>query len=288
MKNWLKRIAMGIGGVVVAAMLLAVAAPKAVHAIVSTLVTIANTPSNPVPTLSVDNPAKTPFFATATWKDANSDQCLAEHFLAIPPGMTAVVQDVSGYCRVQDNEGALGIPIDTSIFSHNGGGIDLSMIPLGPMAGVCSSITSVAPSLSTCRARRCSPHAELRLHHVVRRRLQRLGEWLLRRQRSVAQQAYGVGRRGPAQSTFTPRESRFLELFWNKQGESAWLHPQVNHHGPRQHRPRGAVFSLYGHRENINCPPRRRTRSKCNVNETARRAFADFSSCLFRGSTLIS
>src|SRR5664279_2386824 len=135
MKNWLKRIAMAIGGVVVAALLLALVAPRAVHAIVSTLVTVANTSSNPVPTLSVDNPAKRPFFASSTCKIYSSDECQAQDFLAIPPGMTAVVQDVSGYCRVRDDGGALAIPIYTTIFSHNGGAIDLSMNPVVPDGG---------------------------------------------------------------------------------------------------------------------------------------------------------
>lgn len=55
----LKKVAMVISGVMVAAVLLALAAPKAVHAIVSTLVTVANTAANPVITQSGDNHART-------------------------------------------------------------------------------------------------------------------------------------------------------------------------------------------------------------------------------------
>jgi hypothetical protein len=131
----LQRLLMGLGTFLLLAVALQLIAPKTVHAVVSTLVTVANTASNPVLTLSVDNPARTPFHATATCQEFNSDQCFAQDFLAIPPGMTAVVQDVSGYCRVQNNEGALGIPLHTDIFSHNGGAIELSMDPVVPDSG---------------------------------------------------------------------------------------------------------------------------------------------------------
>jgi hypothetical protein len=131
-----KRSLMGLGIVLLVAVSLQLFAPKAVHAIVSTLVTVANSSANPVPTLAVDNPAKTPFFASATCKNsAGGDQCSAQNFLAVPAGMTAVVQDVSGYCRVQSGQGALGIPIYTTIGSFNGGAVELSMGPQVPNGG---------------------------------------------------------------------------------------------------------------------------------------------------------
>jgi hypothetical protein len=49
MKNLAKRMVTVIGGVTIAAFVLMLAAPKTVHAIVSTLVTVANTTANPVP-----------------------------------------------------------------------------------------------------------------------------------------------------------------------------------------------------------------------------------------------
>ena len=51
--NVLRRIAMGIGGTVVVALVFSLAAPKTVHALVSALVTVANTTANPVPTTDV-------------------------------------------------------------------------------------------------------------------------------------------------------------------------------------------------------------------------------------------
>lgn len=46
----LRKIVIGLGAIVVVALMLALASPKTVHAIVSTLVTVANTSANPVPT----------------------------------------------------------------------------------------------------------------------------------------------------------------------------------------------------------------------------------------------
>jgi hypothetical protein len=49
MADVLKKITMGLGSMVLAALLLALTAPKTVHAVVTTLVTVANTAANPVP-----------------------------------------------------------------------------------------------------------------------------------------------------------------------------------------------------------------------------------------------
>src|SRR5487761_260583 len=99
----LQRIAMGIGGTVVVALVIGLAAPKTVRAVVSTLVTVANTPANPVPTQSVDNPALHPFQAQANCTADISGTCTADQFFLIPAGMTAVVQYFSGECRIGDS-----------------------------------------------------------------------------------------------------------------------------------------------------------------------------------------
>jgi hypothetical protein len=52
--NVLRRIVVGLAGVVVVALALELLAPKAVHAVVSTLVTVSNTTAQPVPTMAVD------------------------------------------------------------------------------------------------------------------------------------------------------------------------------------------------------------------------------------------
>lgn len=51
--NVLRRIAMAIGGTVAVALVIGLAAPRTVRAVVSALVTVANTSSNPVPTTDV-------------------------------------------------------------------------------------------------------------------------------------------------------------------------------------------------------------------------------------------
>ena len=53
MMNVLRRIAMSIGGTAAVALVIGLAAPKTVHAVVSALVTVANTSANPVPTTDV-------------------------------------------------------------------------------------------------------------------------------------------------------------------------------------------------------------------------------------------
>jgi hypothetical protein len=52
--NVLRKILVGLGSIVVVALVLALAAPKTVRAVVSTLVTVTNTTSQPVPTMAVD------------------------------------------------------------------------------------------------------------------------------------------------------------------------------------------------------------------------------------------
>jgi hypothetical protein len=54
--NLAKKVATFLGFVVLAAILISVLAPKATHALVATLVQVANTSANPVPTSDVSNP----------------------------------------------------------------------------------------------------------------------------------------------------------------------------------------------------------------------------------------
>lgn len=100
--NVLRRIAMAISGTVVVALVLTLAVPRAAHAVLSAVVTVTNAPTNPVPTQSVDNPALAPSFsAQGTCSVSGSDfNCQNDNFFTIPQGMTAVVKDVSGHCRI--------------------------------------------------------------------------------------------------------------------------------------------------------------------------------------------
>ena len=54
----LKRLLMGFGSILAAALLLVVAAPKSAHALVAALVQVSNTPANPVPVVDVQSAAQ--------------------------------------------------------------------------------------------------------------------------------------------------------------------------------------------------------------------------------------
>ena len=61
MKKWIYKAGAGIAGVLFVASVMTLVAPKTVHALVSALVTVANTSANPVPNRDVDNPARQAF-----------------------------------------------------------------------------------------------------------------------------------------------------------------------------------------------------------------------------------
>jgi hypothetical protein len=96
MMNVLKRIAMGIGGVVVVTLLLALAAPKAVHAIVSTLVTVVNTSSNPVVVQNVKQAEGN--YISLLYSNGSYGRILPDGTstpYAIPSGQDMVITDIS-------------------------------------------------------------------------------------------------------------------------------------------------------------------------------------------------
>ncbi len=96
MKNVLNRIAMGVGGVVIVALLLALVAPKAVHAIVSTLVTVANTSSNPVPVQDTKDNYITLSFNpdSQTFNEILPDGTVMSNYV-VPSGEKFVITDIS-------------------------------------------------------------------------------------------------------------------------------------------------------------------------------------------------
>lgn len=111
----LRRIAMGIGGTVMIA-LVGLAAPKTVHAVVSALVTVANTSANPVLVQSVDDHALQGFQEAGSCTSAVSVACQAKDLLPVSLGMTAVVQDVSGLCNFNPSPTTSGFaPLPTSV-----------------------------------------------------------------------------------------------------------------------------------------------------------------------------
>lgn len=88
--NLIRRIATGIGGTFVVALVIGLAAPKTVRAVVSALVTVANTSANPVPVSNINEPAL----------EAYQDFCRVDlsitngcDFQTVPAGKRLVIQD---------------------------------------------------------------------------------------------------------------------------------------------------------------------------------------------------
>jgi hypothetical protein len=101
MTNIWKKITMGLGGIVLAALLLAVAAPKTVHAVVSTLVTVANTPSNPVYTTDAVN-SENLLKVTCAIPDTSysGGEVSNTNCYTVPAGQRALIEQVDGICSV--------------------------------------------------------------------------------------------------------------------------------------------------------------------------------------------
>jgi hypothetical protein len=88
----MKRLFISVVTVALLAMLFAVAAPKAVHAIVATLVQVTNTSANPVPTVATDNPALQPFAHTYGVYGP------LDHTFQVPAAKTLVIEQVEVSC----------------------------------------------------------------------------------------------------------------------------------------------------------------------------------------------
>jgi hypothetical protein len=120
----LQRFLMGLGTVLLLALSLQLVAPKAVHAVVSTLVTVANTATNPVASRNVDNPATYPFSANLCI-NVNSfcDPSLSQVFVVPAATSTGVqvkrlvLQGVSGDCQGDPATTALLDGIQISSFA---------------------------------------------------------------------------------------------------------------------------------------------------------------------------
>ncbi len=103
----LPRLLWGLGTVLLLALTLQLCAPPAVHAVVSTLVTVANTAANPVGSRNVDNPATYPYSANLCigFNGGHCDPSTPQVFV-VPantstglPVKRLVLQAVSGSCQ---------------------------------------------------------------------------------------------------------------------------------------------------------------------------------------------
>ncbi len=89
--NVLRRIAMVIGGTVVVALVIGLAAPKTVHALVSALVTVTNTAANPVPVDPDGNAANDIVLTSVVQLNGTSDFVEQSPFVDLHGGSPYVV-----------------------------------------------------------------------------------------------------------------------------------------------------------------------------------------------------
>jgi hypothetical protein len=106
-----QRLLIGIGGLAAVAALLTVLSPKA-HALVATLVEVANTRSTPVPNQDVDSAARHPYQQNCSAVGVGFLSC---SFPTVPPNTEVVIQTVS----VQIN----GAAPQLLQFGSTGGGV---------------------------------------------------------------------------------------------------------------------------------------------------------------------
>lgn len=128
--NVIRKIMMGLGGVVVVALVLALALPKTVHAIVSTLVTVSNTPANPVSTLAAD--AATAFVAEGTcslFTGVFSNDCHVSLIYTVPSGQIAVIDSLTGYCQLSSGSGEEAVVFLLSYNSPSGSAVQTFIAP---------------------------------------------------------------------------------------------------------------------------------------------------------------
>jgi hypothetical protein len=102
-----KRLLMGMGAVTFAVLIGTVLAPKAAHALVSTLVQVVNTPANPVPNADVNAPGEEPF-QTALCLAIPGGSCPSLPFNFVVPATTSdgltvkrlVIEEMNVVCTI--------------------------------------------------------------------------------------------------------------------------------------------------------------------------------------------
>lgn len=102
MKTWFCKAGITIAGVLFAASAMTLFAPKAAHAVISTLVTVVNTAANPVPVQEVKESrgnfvsvSFSMFTGTPTYNEVSPDGTISSTPFSIPAGEQLVITDVS-------------------------------------------------------------------------------------------------------------------------------------------------------------------------------------------------
>jgi hypothetical protein len=108
----LQRFLMGLGTVLLLAVSLELFAPRAVHAVVSTLVTVANTPSNPVYTTDAIN-SENLLQVTCTLPETSFDgnSISTRNCYTVPAGQRALIEQVDGICSTPTGSGVANVSL---------------------------------------------------------------------------------------------------------------------------------------------------------------------------------
>ena len=116
--NYLRKAISALGGIFLAALLIAALAPKATHAIAAALVQVVNTPANPVVT--------TDSLGTATLLQLNcqvsstvgsNGNSFSDNCFTVPAGKRAVVENVDGVCSTANGASISGTAVIVGTFS---------------------------------------------------------------------------------------------------------------------------------------------------------------------------
>ena len=152
----LKRTLWFVAALALAATLTGLLAPNAAHSLVSALVTVGNTPAQPVPTVATD--AQTAFVVSnycyfnynSSGSTGPSDNCQLNPFYSVPAGKTAVIESATGVCVL--NAGTTMREFQVGYYGPGGGYAQLSLPPSPGIASPALSgfvVTSTAQNLKS-------------------------------------------------------------------------------------------------------------------------------------------
>ena len=115
--NYIKKALSTLGGIFLAALLIAALAPKAAHGIVATLVQVANTSANPVPgdiVRNEENPARQPVQAPVCVSTTGGCFSVTNTY-DVPSGQELVIDYVSGQCMTGASQQMTDVRVTTSV-----------------------------------------------------------------------------------------------------------------------------------------------------------------------------
>jgi hypothetical protein len=146
--NLLRKAVVPLSGVAAVVLVVLLATPRAVHAVVAALVQVVNTSANPVPNADVNAPGEEPF-QTILCQAAGTATCFEPDSFAVPAttsdGLTVkrlVVEYVSAHCQQSGVAGLTPIlqalmnenPVNSTVYPGT------IYIPLTPSPGAASTI----------------------------------------------------------------------------------------------------------------------------------------------------